>query len=189
LDFGVSEIQGTLGRIISTAGNLSSLIVDHEQWAYSLELGMQDIVQLKFKDEQAVALLYHFSGYEDQHFDYIMNFLKNAGWSTAENLMGNGMIGDFLALTVEAITSSVTLAQCLASILPDSDVDPANSQGLQFKLAELQQREQSDALAKMRAASSLPGLQFQAISGLQLHLQEIQSEINELVDIGKRVCG
>lgn len=188
LDFGVREIQGTLGRIISTAGNLSSLIVDHEQWAYSLELGMQDIVQLKFKDEQAVALLYHFSGYEDQHFDYIMNFLKNAGWSTAENLMGNGMIGDFLALTVEAITSSVTLSQCLASILTDSDVDPANSQGLQFKLAELQQREQSDALAKMRAASSLPGLQFQAISGLRLHLQEIQSEINELVDIGERVC-
>ena len=189
LDFGIAEIQSILGRLISTAGNLSALIVDHEQWAYSLGRVRQDIVQLKFKDEQAVSLLYRFSGYEDQHFDYMMNFLKNAGWSTAEELLGKGFLKDFLALTVEGITSSIVLSQCLASILSDSEVAPEQSQGLQFKLAELQQREQSKALAKMRAASSLPGLQFQAISGLQLHLQKIQSEIDELVDIGERFCG
>jgi hypothetical protein len=177
-----------MGRIISTAGNLSSLIVDHEQWELELDRTLQDIVQLKFKDEQAVALLYHFSGYENQNFDYIINFLHNAGWSTAEELVKNGRISDFLALTIEGITSSITLAQCIASITGDGELPPELSQGLQYKLAELQEREQSEAMAKMRAVSSLPNLQFQAISGLQLYLQQIQSEINELVEIGEKVC-
>ena len=183
-DFSAGPVARRLQEFIVTAGNLSDLLTRHSQWEQKITQIKTSIRNMKRRDASAKALCETFSGYENDRYNYVADLLESIGWTAAHKYLTTGKIHELVQLSVSSLSMNSVAMECLSGMISSMVEDS----GLQFKLNTLLAEGMADDRVATRTSVALPSLQFKVFNTIQNQLLDLQSKMQDILDIEGEVC-
>jgi hypothetical protein len=180
---GYETLTSSLQNFFAITANIGLMLGDNDAWTARVGEVRGSVRNAEAKDRSTADFCSLYSGHDSDELLAVLDMLDSAGWEGAKKSLMQGKLSTFLSLGLFSLSAG-SVMNCVASILDKE----APSIGITTLLNREMAMQQAEAVAAIRAPSTLPSFQFKIVQDLASRLRDVGSEIARITDIKNEVC-